>query len=80
MKIPENTDAVRFMEMINTCRGSVELTSPEGDCINLKSTLSQYLSIASIFSHGYVRELELNVHDREDYEKVKAFLYPDSHT
>lgn len=78
MKIPEHTDPIRFMEIINTCRGTVELTSPEGDCINLKSTLSQYLSIASIFSHSYVRELELNVHDRDDYEKLRAFLYPDN--
>ncbi len=77
MKIPEHTDAVRFMEIVNACRGTVELTSPEGDCINLKSTLSQYLSIASIFSHGYVRELELNVHDRDDYDRIKSFLYPD---
>ena len=47
----------------------VELVSPECDRINLKSKFSQYLSMATIFSNGYVRELDIVAHDREDVER-----------
>ena len=53
----------------------MELLSPEGDRINLKSKLSQYVSMASIFSNGYIRELELVAHDKEDIERLIRYMY-----
>ena len=31
--------------VINQCTGNVELISDEGDCINLKSRLAQYMTV-----------------------------------
>ena len=50
MKIQNITDVEKFFSVIDQCRGTVELVSPEGDRINLKSKLAQYLSMATIFS------------------------------
>ena len=44
MKIQNITDVDKFFKVIDECKGVVELVSPEGDRINLKSKLSQYLS------------------------------------
>ena len=44
MKIQNITDVEKFFSVIDQCRGTVELVSPEGDRINLKSKLAQYLS------------------------------------
>lgn len=49
--------------------------SPEGDRINLKSKLTQYLSMATIFSNGYIKELDLVAHDREDIERLIKYMY-----
>ena len=38
--------------VINQCTGNVELISDEGDCINLKSRLAQYMTVAGAFSDG----------------------------
>ena len=57
------------------CKGTVELVSPEGDRINLKSKLAQYLSMATIFSNGYIKELDLVAHDKEDIERLIKYMY-----
>ena len=56
-------------------KGTVELVSPEGDRINLKSKLSQYLSMANIFSNGYIKELELVAYEKEDLDRLIKFMY-----
>lgn len=68
-----NTDA--FFKVIDECKGKIELVSSEGDCINLKSKLSQYISIAKLFSDGYIKELELKVYDEEDKIRLIKYMY-----
>ena len=75
MKIQNITNVDAFFKVIDECKGTVELISPEGDRINLKSKLSQYLSMASIFSNGYIRELDLVAHDKEDIERLIKYMY-----
>ena len=75
MKVQNITDVNTFFKIIDECKGPVELISPEGDRINLKSKLSQYVSMASIFSNGYIRELELVAHDKEDIERLIQYMY-----
>ncbi len=75
MKIQNIHDVDAFFKIINECEGPVELISAEGDRINLKSKLSQYLSIATIFSNGYIRELELVAHKKEDIERLIKYMY-----
>ena len=75
MKIENISDVDTFLKVIGECKGPVELVSPEGDRINLKSKLSQYLSLASMFSNGYIRELELVATDKEDVERLIRYMY-----
>lgn len=76
MKIQNITDVEKFFKVIEQCKGTVELVSNEGDRINLKSKLSQYLSMATIFSNGsIISELELVAHDPEDVERLIKYMY-----
>lgn len=75
MKVQNITDVNAFFKVIDECRGTVELVSKEGDRINLKSKLSQYLSMASLFSNGYIKELELVAHDEADVERLIKYMY-----
>ena len=68
-------DIKAFFKVIDECKGTVELVSPDGDRINLKSKLAQYVSIASIFANGYIRELDLMAHEKEDIERLIRFMY-----
>ncbi|MEF9939521.1 MAG: polya polymerase [Clostridium sp.] len=75
MKIQNITDVEKFFQVIDECKGTVVLISNEGDRINLKSKLSQYLSMATIFSNGYIKELELVAYDKEDVDRLIKFMY-----
>ena len=75
MKIQNIDNVEKFFDVVTPCKGVVELVSPEGDRINLKSKLSQYLSMATMFSNGYVRELDIVAHEKEDVERLIQYMY-----
>ena len=72
MKLENISDVKAFFVAVDQCKGQIELVSPEGDRINLKS--SQYLSIANMCSIGYIKELELVVHEKEDMDRLIEFM------
>lgn len=74
MKIKNIKDIERFFEVVDSCKGKVELKTSEGDCINLKSKLSQYFSLAMIFSDGTIPEIEIVAQDPEDMNKLLHYL------
>ena len=74
MKVQNITDIEKFFEVINSCKGKVELVTGEGDRLNLKSKLSQYVSMANIFSDGTFAELELLAYEPEDINKLLNFM------
>lgn len=74
MKVQNITDIKKFFEVIDKCDGKVELVTGEGDRLNLKSKLSQYVSMANIFSDGEIKELELIAYEKEDIDKLVAFM------
>ena len=44
MKVQNITDIEAFFKVVDACQGRVELVTGEGDRLNLKSKLSQYVS------------------------------------
>lgn len=74
MKVQNITDIDKFFEVIDSCKGKVELVTGEGDRLNLKSKLSQYVSMANIFSDGTISELELLAYEPEDINKLLSFM------
>ena len=74
MKVQNNTDIDKFFKVVDSCKGKVELITGEGDRLNLKSKLSQYVSMANIFSNGEIPELELVAHEPEDINRLVDFM------
>lgn len=74
MKVQNITDVKKFFEVVDSCKGKVELVTGEGDRLNLKSKLCQYVSLANIFSNGEIPELEIIAHEKEDVDKLLTFM------
>ncbi len=74
MKVSNITDIDKFFEVLDSCKGRVELVTDEGDRLNLKSRLTQYFSLASIFSEGKIKEIDIVAYDNEDVEKLMDFM------
>lgn len=75
MKIENIKDVEGFFKVVDSCKGRVELVTAEGDRLNLKSKLSQFVSLANIFTNGAeIPELELVASEPEDIERLVAFM------
>ena len=74
MKVSNIKDIEKFFEVVDSCKGKVELVTGEGDRLNLKSKLSQYVSMANIFSNGEIPELEVIAYEKEDTDRLISFM------
>lgn len=74
MKVSNIKDIDKFFDVIDHCKGKVELVTGEGDRLNLKSKLCQYVSLANIFSGGEIPELEIVASEKEDIDKLFNFM------
>ena len=74
MKVQNITDVDKFFKVVDQCKGRVELVTGEGDRLNLKSKLSQYVSMANIFSNGEIPELGIIAYEKEDIDKLVNFM------
>ena len=73
MKVQNITDINKFFDVVDSCKGKVELITGEGDRLNLKSKLCQYVSLANIFSNGEIPEMEILAYEKEDVDKLLNF-------
>ena len=74
MKVQNITNIDKFFAVIDDCAGKVELVTGEGDRLNLKSKLSQYVSMANIFSNGEIPELEIIAYENEVIDRLVKFM------
>ena len=74
MKVQNISNIEKFFEVVDSCKGRVELVTGEGDRLNLKSKLSQYVSMANIFSNGEIPELEIIAYEKDDIDKLVSFM------
>ena len=74
MKVEKISNLENFFKVVDSCVGKVELITGEGDRLNLKSKLAQYVSMAIIFSNSDVLELEIVEYEEEYVYKIEKFL------
>lgn len=65
MKINKITNAQEFFKVVDDCKGRVELLTGEGDRLNLKSKLCQFMSMTQIFSRADELHLEIVASEEE---------------
>lgn len=75
MKFYNIQNIEEFMKAIDKCKGSVYLVTPEGDKLNLKSKLSQYVSLSKIMqSKNEISGLEVQASDPDDVQTLLEFM------
>ncbi len=74
LDIYQINDVEAFAKVIDSCKGVVELVTEEGDRLNLKSKLSQYVSLAKVFSDPGIKNLEIIAYEPEDSKKIVDYL------
>ena len=75
MKVKNVKDVEKLFKVIDECKGRVELVTNEGDRLNLKSKLTQYVALSNVFADKTIGEMELIAHEPEDVQKLVMFMY-----
>ncbi len=77
VKVEKVNQVEKLFEVIDSCSMNVLLVTGEGDCLNMKSKLSQYLSMTRMFANGDVPQMEFVAKSEEDANKLIQFLEED---
>ena len=68
MKITKMTNIDGFFRAVDQCKGKVELVTDDGDRINLKSKIAQFISFAKVFASATIPPVRLVCSDKDDME------------
>jgi len=74
MRVQNIKDVKAFFEMVDSCSGKVELVTGEGDRLNLKSKLCQYVALAGVLNSKEIPEMEIIAYEKEDTFKIIEFM------
>jgi len=74
MIIRNITNVDGFFETVDKCSGRVELLTKQGDRLNLKSKLCQYISLTGMFSDPTIEEMEILVSEPDDMSLLIQYL------
>lgn len=78
IKIEKVNQVHKLFDVIDNCNSNVQLVTGEGDCLNMKSKLSQYLSMTRMFANGDVPQMEFVTDDEQDAKNLAEFLEEDA--
>lgn len=74
IKLYKIDNLAEFMDLVNGCKGQVYIISPQGDKLNLKSTLVKFVALANLFNSSVIEKLELEVTGKDDEQKIIDFM------
>jgi len=74
IKISNITDVNGFLKTVDECKGNIELITSEGDRLNLRSKLCQYVSLTKIFAEAKIDEITIAVSDPDDVGRLLQYL------
>ncbi len=63
-----------FFQAVDSCVGTVELVTKQGDRLNLKSKLSQYVSLTGMFNDPKIGEIEVIAYEPDDALRLLEFM------
>lgn len=75
MKLKRLENYLDFIEAVQSCDSDVYFNSCEGDHLNLKSVLSQFLFAAICSDHEFLGQGNVECKKLEDYGRLSDFLY-----
>ena len=76
MKVSNIKDVEKFFQVVDSCKGRVELVTGEGDRLNLKSQLTKYITVTNLFTdESMISEMELVAYDPKDAERLMQYMF-----
>lgn len=73
MKIKSNVNVINFLSAVSQCHSDVYFITEEGDNLNLKSTLSQFIFTSVLANAEILENAHIECHNPDDFDRLKDF-------
>lgn len=74
MKVVNIENVNSFFETVDKCEGKVELVTQQGDCLNLRAKISQFVVMAKIVSDQNIQQGDIVSYNPEDTKILMEFM------
>lgn len=74
VKLTKNADLAAFLRTVNNCSGEVFFSTDQGDHLNLKSMLSQYLFSVAAGDRALLLNGEVSCEDERDRAMLRPYF------
>lgn len=74
MRFKEDMDIMEFLMAVKECVGGVYFETTEGDCLALRSALSQYIFCAATNERELLMSGSIRCENPEDYRVLEDYL------
>ena len=74
MKLTNMENVDKFFEFVDKCEGKVVMITENGDCLNLKPKLCQFIALAKMLAEGEFEQLEIVVENTNDRQRLKSYM------
>ena len=74
MKLTNITNVDKFFEVVDKCEGRVEMLTENGDCLDLRPKLCQFVTLVKMLTDGDVERMEIIAENKKDEQKLMAYM------
>lgn len=74
MKLTNITNIDKFFEVVDKCEGRVEMLTENGDCLDLRPKLCQFVTLVKMLADGNVEQMEIIAENKKDEQKLMAYM------
>ncbi|MBD5458844.1 MAG: hypothetical protein HDR27_09780 [Lachnospiraceae bacterium] len=74
MKLKPEINISAFMQAVQTCRGEIYFVTPEGDCLNLKSTLMKFVFVTVFADKLRNQNGRIEVQNPQDLIRLRDYF------
>ena len=74
MKLTNTANIDKFFEVVDKCEGRVEMLTENGDCLDLRPKLCQFVTLVKMLADGNVEQMEIIAENKKDEQKLMAYM------
>ncbi len=74
MKLTNTANIDKFFEVVDKCEGRVEMLTENGDCLDLRPKLCQFVTLVKMLADGNVERMEIIAENKKDKQKLMAYM------
>ena len=74
MKLTNITNIDKFFEVVDKCEGRVEMLTENGDCLDLRPKLCQFVTLVKMLTDGDVERMEIIAENKKDEQKLMTYM------